>query len=350
MPRVKGKVDRLLQKSIDSSLLAVEVYNKPRTAFRSGAYIVLMCIAWTSLFHAIFEKQGIPYYYKRSKRRYEIVDGERKAWELSECIKKYFQGNITPESKNLDFFVKIRNKVEHRFLPELDMEIFGECQAMLMNYERLLVKEFGDRYSINQNLVFALQFSRILDEKQKEAIKARESEEFKDVKTFINTYRGRLRQDIADSMNYNFRVYVMPKITGNKKSADFTLEFIKMDTKNSAEVEELKKFLVAIKEKKVQRDDLLKAGDVAVKVYEKLKDKMAPDWKFTAAYHHARCYKYYKIRPLKTTDPDHEKTNQDYCLYDKTFDQYVYTEQWVNFLVSKLQDPEEYKKVMSSKV
>ncbi|MBX9723588.1 MAG: hypothetical protein K2X81_19445, partial [Candidatus Obscuribacterales bacterium] len=57
----------------------------------------------------------------------------------------------------------------------------------------------------------------------------------------------------------------------------------------------------------------------------------------------------YKVRPLKTTDPNPEKTNQDYCIFDKTFDQYVYTEQWVNFLVEKLQDPEEYKKVMSTK-
>jgi hypothetical protein len=279
-----------------------------------------------------------------------MVDGERKAWELSECIKKYFQGNITPEGKNLDFFVKIRNKVEHRFLPELDTEIFGECQALLMNYESILAKEFGEKYSVNQNLVFALQFSRILDEKQKEVMKARESEEFKDVKAFINSYRGKLRQDIADSMNYNFRVYVMPKITGNKKSSDFTLEFIKLDSSNAAEVEEYKKFLVAIKEKKVHRDDLLKAGDVATKVYERLKDKMPAGWKFNAAYNHSKCYKYYKVRPLKATDPNPEKTNQDYCIFDKTFDQYVYTEQWVNFLVEKLQDPEEYKKVMSYKV
>ena len=63
--RLSKKVKSLLQKSRESALLAVEVYNKPNTTFRSGGYIVLMIIAWTSLFHAIFERQKIKYFYKK---------------------------------------------------------------------------------------------------------------------------------------------------------------------------------------------------------------------------------------------------------------------------------------------
>jgi len=50
------KVKSLLEKSREAALLAVEVYNKPNTTFRTGVYIILMNIAWTSLFHAIFER------------------------------------------------------------------------------------------------------------------------------------------------------------------------------------------------------------------------------------------------------------------------------------------------------
>jgi len=32
-----------LEKATDSAMLAVEVYNKPATKFRSGGFIVLMC-------------------------------------------------------------------------------------------------------------------------------------------------------------------------------------------------------------------------------------------------------------------------------------------------------------------
>ena len=47
-----------LEKARDSALLAVEVYNKPAVSFKSAAYISLMYIAWTALFHSIFFKRN----------------------------------------------------------------------------------------------------------------------------------------------------------------------------------------------------------------------------------------------------------------------------------------------------
>ena len=136
----KGKTKITLEASIDAALLAVEIYNKPRTTFRSEAYISLMIIAWTRLFHAYFSNTiGNKYYYKGRNGRYILVDGERKAWELSECIKKY-QKLTEPVKKNIEFFIKLRNKVEHRHIEknEINTLIFGECQALLYNYENKL--------------------------------------------------------------------------------------------------------------------------------------------------------------------------------------------------------------------
>jgi hypothetical protein len=80
----KGRTKTLLQSSIDSALLAVEIYNKPRTTFRCEGFIALMVISWTRLFHAYFNHTiGNKYFYKKKTGRYETVDGERKAWELS---------------------------------------------------------------------------------------------------------------------------------------------------------------------------------------------------------------------------------------------------------------------------
>ena len=61
-----GKVSNLLEKAKESALLGVDIYNKPKTSFRAGGFVVLMCIAWTSLFHAIFEKQRVKYFYLHS--------------------------------------------------------------------------------------------------------------------------------------------------------------------------------------------------------------------------------------------------------------------------------------------
>ena len=51
---VRGKAKNLLDKAKESCLLAVDIYNKPKTEFKSGAYIILMNVAWTSLFMRFF--------------------------------------------------------------------------------------------------------------------------------------------------------------------------------------------------------------------------------------------------------------------------------------------------------
>jgi hypothetical protein len=48
------KVKEHIEKARDSAILAVEIYNKPAVKFKSGGYISLMIIAWSSLFHAVF--------------------------------------------------------------------------------------------------------------------------------------------------------------------------------------------------------------------------------------------------------------------------------------------------------
>ena len=92
MLRLKNEVAIHLEKARDSALLAVETYNRPRTSFRSGGYIVMMCIAWTALSHAIFFNQKRkPFYRKKSNRRhFEMLDGDRKAWELSQCLAEFW--------------------------------------------------------------------------------------------------------------------------------------------------------------------------------------------------------------------------------------------------------------------
>lgn len=347
MTRLPQKVRRLLDKSVDAALLAVEIYNKPRTSFRSNGYTLLMHVAWTSLFHSIFEKRNVKYFYKKDKIHYEKTDGEWKAWELGECIKNFYTNLNTDIVKNLEFFIKLRNKIEHRFAPEVDQDIFGECQALLINYENLIEEEFGAEFTINDNLVFSLQFSKILHSEQIKASKIRQSKDYKTIKQFVDEYRGSLDKNIIESLNYNFRVYLLPKVGNHRTSSDFTLEFVKYNLDDPKEADRYKKFLVAIKEKQIPMEGL-RAGEASKQVYEGLKIKMPSNWKFTSSSHHAKCWKYYKVRPNNgSSTPD--ATNLKYCFYDKTFKQYGYTEEWIKFLVNKLSDKKEYIKVMRSK-
>ena len=56
---------------------------------------------------------------------------------------------------------------------------------------------------------------------------------------------------------------------------------------------------------------------------------------------HTRCWKKYEVRPERNSD-NPEKTKPEYCLYDEPNNSYLYTEKWVEFLVKKMQDDDEY--------
>ena len=102
MPRkLSIETEANLRKAREAALLAVETYNRPGTAFRSAGYVVLMVIAWTALFHAIFGKKRIKPYYRQKTRstRFERVDGDFKHWELSECVQHSSKTRIPPRER-----------------------------------------------------------------------------------------------------------------------------------------------------------------------------------------------------------------------------------------------------------
>lgn len=111
----EGRTKTILESSVDSALLAEEVYNKLRMTFRTEAYVSLMIMAWTRLFYAYFQytKEDVYYYKKKYSNRYVYVDDERKAWELTRCLEEY--GELTESAnKNVEFFIELINKIEYR--------------------------------------------------------------------------------------------------------------------------------------------------------------------------------------------------------------------------------------------
>lgn len=327
----KGKTKTILEASVDSALLAVEVYNKPRTTFRSEAFISLMVMAWTRLYHAHFNNTiGDKYYYKKPNGRYELIDGERKSWELSACIKKH--NDLKPAVKsNLEFFIKLRNKIEHRHIDrrEVDTLIFGECQSLLFNYETQLIEFFGNHYSINEALVYSLQFSQIRTKQQETASKSALSKDLADVVSFVEKYRQNLEDDIYNSLEYSIKLIQIPKISNTNRS-DAAVEFVKWNELSEEDKEAYEQISVLIKDKKVTVEAAnvgrLKPTVVVNKVNEALNGNNL------TTNLHVVLYKLFDIRPPNGADDPFE-TNAEFCLYDETHDDYVYQEAWVEYLV-----------------
>ena len=189
----QGKAKTILESSINSAFTAVEIYNRPRTQFRIENYIILMVIAWTKLFHAYFQTTiGERYFYKEKNGRFKRIDGEKKAWELTECIKNYQKKSSESRMKdaviaNLKFFIGIRNKIEHRYWDSnfLDILLFGECQSLLYNYENMVVSIFGEDYSLNVSLAYSLQFSHLRATEQLKSQRELLSKDMQDIKKYI---------------------------------------------------------------------------------------------------------------------------------------------------------------------
>ena len=353
MPRpLPREVAVHLEKAKESVLAAVDNYNRSGTRFRSGSYIVLMCIGWTALLHAVFFKRKVKPFYRDSKnpKKYARVDGDYKAWELSTCVDKYFEGTTSPITDNLRFLIGLRNKIEHRSMPELDCHIFGECQACLFNFEDVLLKAFGSHHCLSECLSLAIQFSRLRNEEQSKAVARLHGPLRADIRRYIDTFRSSLSTRTTDDLRFSFKVFLIPKLSNHESQADVAVEFVKFDPAKPSEMQQYEKLTALIKPAvaNVVNAGRLKAGDVCKRVEPVVRHACGKGVHFTASYHHAKACVYYKVRPKKG-DPHPEKTKVEFCQYDAAHKDYVFTEQWVTFLIEEMKKPGQYKTVLDAK-
>lgn len=331
----QGRAKTILENSLDGALNAVEIYNKPRTKFRVENYIVLMIIAWTKLFHSYFQaKIGDRYYYKEKNGRYSLKNGEKRAWELDKCISEYQKMNTENKLsgavvENLKFFIGIRNKIEHRYWygSSLDILLFGECQALLYNYENLVVKIYGEDYSINTCLAYALQFSHLRANSQIRAQRELLSKDMEDIKKYIDKYKTNLPQEIYDSQEYSIKLLQIPKVSNTNKK-DLAIEFVNWNSLSDEDKQNYEKVTTIIKDKiitnTVANSNLLRPKKVVDLVNEKTKADLNVS-------NHTRLWKSFRIRPYEG-DPTIVKTIDKYCVFDEAHNDYLYTSEWVDFI------------------
>jgi len=336
-------VSENLEKARQSAILAVETYNRPSIAFRTHAYIVLMQIAWTGLLHAIFWKNKIKPFYRSdtSSKRYKKIDGEPKCWELDECIKQLKPPLTEAVKKNLQFFIKLRNKIEHRELPSLDHIVLGECQAHLFNFEDLLEREFGADYALCESLTIPIQLTKTRDKARMEALRNAMKPLPEDVYNFIKTFRSSLSNGVASGCEFSYKIFLVPNVKTNFTRDALAVEFIPYDPSKHDEYDSIVTALIKEKTISVSNLDKFKPGQVV-----KLVTEAIPGLKFNVNLH-SRAWQIFGIRPLrKTGNP--ERCNTKYCVYDKVHDDWVYTKQWVDFLILNLKD-EKFVDALSSK-
>jgi len=216
-----------------------------------------------------------------------------------------FRRDTPPGARNLEFLIGLRNKIEHRNIPELDAGLYGECQAALINLEEMLCATFGEKHALSEQLAVSLQFTSLTPAKKKEAAKVLASKTVKGVKEYVETFRGGLPSSTLNSTKYSYNVFLVPKVANRKELADSIVEFVKVDEANSEELERLERLNILIKEKHVPIANLglHKPGKIVELV------QAAIPYRFNVN-HHATAWRHHKVRPAQgAAKPESYKLN-----------------------------------------
>ena len=106
--------EKLLEKSKEAFVLAIEIYNKPTIKYRVEGFAFFICNAWELMLkaHIINKFDESEIYYK---------DNPERTINLENCIKKIFTNDKDPLRMNLEKIIELRNTSTHFITEEYEM-------------------------------------------------------------------------------------------------------------------------------------------------------------------------------------------------------------------------------------
>lgn len=332
---------RLLAKSREAALAAVRVYNDPLAGFRTETFIMLMIVAWNSLFQALLQRARADYYERDDQGAQILIEGRAKVLDTWQLVERALADDEFRDVRaNLDFFLKLRNQIAHRYLPALDVAVTGEAQAMLLNFEELLVAQFGEEAALGDRLAVPLQLSGFRNDGALRSLRKAQAQLPTDVTEFLARHRADLDDEILESPRYCLQIFFVPVTANRERSADAVVSFIPPDNVTPEIEEQLAKMGVVTKRKitPVVSADLLRPSEVVNLVAERLPYRFTMDT-------HTRCWRHYGVRPpYGAGEP--EATDDRYCCWDRLMRAYGYTKAWVGKLVRNLSEADQYEAVV----
>jgi hypothetical protein len=259
-----------LDSAKDHALKACDFYNQRRREQNLESFVIHMSLAWLNLVQAMNERDRIDMRYRdESTGKIIKVDGEPKVWELARCLRERIPTDRDPVRANIEFFLKFRNKIEHRYdaksMLALGVIVAEKSQSYIRNFEETVVREFG----VNESLAAELRFPIFLSTLTPEAVaamKAVRSRAPRAVVAFIDAFDASL-DETASSEHYDFRVRLIPKV-GPKADSDLTVEFVNVKDLTPEGRDELERAFVLVrdKEKAIANFGRLKPGEVVKRV------------------------------------------------------------------------------------
>lgn len=321
----------MVQASKAEALLAVEFYNTTGERRSLEAFVVHMHLAWLYLLHAEFLRDGVDFRYwetrSNGRRCLVRVDGEPKTWELARCVRERWAQDSHPVRRNLEFFIGLRNRIEHRHQDAIGIAVAGHAQAMILNFETELTGAFGPEEGLADRLRFPVFVSSITPEGAEAIRRLRAKLPAKAVR-YINDFHENLDSDVAEDARFEFRVHLVPQI-GAKTEADMAINFVHLKDVDQHTHEVLERLgktgLVA---KQVKRQPVQNLGKYKPHA---VVEKIAAEFPTFNMADHTAAWKRHAARPSRGSGNPAE-TDPRYAVWDEPHDDYLYTDAWVKKL------------------
>ncbi|MCL1923935.1 MAG: DUF3644 domain-containing protein [Propionibacteriaceae bacterium] len=321
---------RTLDEARRQALVAVDFYNRPGDRRSFTDFIVHIHLAWQNLLHADRMRRAREIYYRERGNKHFVrnPDGSKKTWDLAKCVKEEFPDN-DPVRANIEFFIGLRNHVEHRFQDSVLAVTAAETHACIINFEAELIRRFGVPYSLSNELKFPI-FVQALGPEQYETQRKLRHSLPSDVSTFITQFQAGLSADLAADNRFAYRLLLIP-MKGPKTDADMALTFIRQDDLTADEL------------------DGLLGQQGSVLIAEKYRDAVHPEGSLPKAvaaaveasipYHFSvndftRLRKRWEIGPTKTRSTSLLPRSDGYCIPVPAFSQFLYTPRMIDEIVA----------------
>lgn len=211
-------IDKMLEKSQEAFLLAIEIYNKPTIKYRLEGFAFFICNAWELLLKSyIIKNNGKDSIYYKDKSNRTIT--------LTDCIKKIFTNEKDPTRKNLEIIVDLRNTSTHYIIKEMENIYLPFLQANTLNYSQKLFDFFNIDITKNIDTSFLSLVTNNSSLNDNEILSTYGNEifnKYKKLQTETNTLlENENNNKLAINVNLNL------KVVKNKKDAQLTFSIAK---------------------------------------------------------------------------------------------------------------------------
>ena len=219
--------NKLLEKSKEAFVMAIEIYNKPSIRYRVEGFSFFICNAWELMLKAYMIKKfgDDSIYYK---------DNPNRTITLENCLQKVITNEKAPIRRNLNRIIELRNTSTHFVTEEYEMIYIPLFQACVLNF----VEKMQEYHEVDMTKVVPqnfLTFAVSMKSLDESTIRAKYPEEI--AEKIINT-NAQLEPMIAEN-NHSFAIKVehLHFITKDKNKAT---SFVYLDKDAEAGVKIIK--------------------------------------------------------------------------------------------------------------